>query len=460
MAEKKIQSGNLLTSGSISQKITLFFLPILLGSFLQQLYNTADAIIVGKFVGTAALSAVGGTTNVILNLLIGFFIGLSSGATVIISQYFGAEDSDSVNRSVHTAIALCLVGGAVLTVVGLLTAPALLHSLNTPEDVLQYAIPYLRIYFIGTIGNLFYNMGSGILRAVGDSKGPLLVLICSTVVNVLLDLLFVGALHLATTGAAIATILCQLFSATLVLTMVHRKGEAFRISPKKLRLEKNLLRKICMIGLPAGLQSVMYSLSNLIIQGAVNSFGTDNIAAWTVYGKIDSIFWMIMDAFGTAITTFIGQNYGAGKLGRVKKGIRVCFVMCFGIAILLSALLYFFGSYLTVLFTDDPFVLNRATELLHFMVPFFFTWCCIQVLASTLRGVGDTLIPMLLIAFGVCGIRVLWVLVIAPLLPSALENTVCCYQISWSITSVFFLLYYFKKSPLRRLVKEIRPCEE
>lgn len=459
MAEKTKQSVNYLTSGSISKNIVRFFLPIVVGSFLQQLYNTADAIIVGKFVGKAALSAVGGTTGVIVNLILGFFIGLSSGATVIISQYYGAEDHENLERAVHSTIALCLAGGTVIAAIGTLSAPLMLKLVNTPADVLAYALPYLRIYFLGTGGILFYIIGSGVLRAVGDSKGPLRVLLFCTVLNVGLDLLFVAGFRMETTGAALATILSQLFSAILVVRMIHRRGGAFRIRVRKIRFHGDLTRRICYIGLPAGAQSIMYALSNLIIQTAVNGFGTDSIASWTVYGKIDAIFWMVMDAFGVAVTTFIAQNYGAGNLGRVKKGVNVCFKLCFGIAISLSAALYFLGGYLNVLFTDDAYVLQRSVEILHHMVPFFFTWVCIQVLANSLRAMGDSLVPMLLIAFGVCGLRVVWVLFVAPLLPHILEYTVCCYQISWAFTSILFLIYYYKLAPIRKVLRGVTPSE-
>ena len=324
MAERRKQSVNGMTTGVIWQQILFFFLPILVGSLLQQLYNTADAMVVGRFVGTAALSAVGGTTNTIINLIIGFFVGLSSGATVIISQYFGGGDLGEVRRSVHTALALCLVGGVALMAVGLAATPWLLRALSTPEDVMSFAVPYLRIFFLGTIPNLMFNIGSGILRAVGDSKSPLYVLIFCTFCNILLDLVLVAALGLATAGAALATILSQLFSGILVMRLVHRKGGAFQIVPREIHLHRDLLGRIFYIGLPAGLQSVMYALSNLIIQAGVNSFGTGTIASWTVFGKIDAIFWIIIDSFSVAVTTFIGQNYGANKMARVKKGVKVC----------------------------------------------------------------------------------------------------------------------------------------
>ena len=461
MAKIRKQSVNGITEGVIWQQILIFFLPILVGAFLQQLYNTADAMVVGRFVGTAALSAVGGTTNTILNLIIGFFIGLSSGATVIISQYFGGGDEEEISRAIHASIALSLAGGVLLTVVGLIAAPWMLQLLNTPADVMQFATPYLRIYFIGTIASLLFNVGSGILRAVGDSKGPLYVLIFCTVLNIALDVLFVAILGLATAGAAIATILSQAFSALLVLVLIHRRGSAFHIHLKEIKLHPDLLAHIFRIGLPAGMSSVMYSLSNLIIQAGVNSFGTMTIASWTVFGKIDSIFWMITDSFGIAVTTFVAQNYGARKLARVKKGVKVCLLMALIMTVALSTALYFFGGSLGVLFTDDPAVLQRSTEIMKFQVRYFFTCVCILVIPSALRAVGDSLIPTIITGIGVCGFRALWMLVIAPMLPfQTLESYVCCYQLSWAITSIVFLIYYSKFAPIRSQLNDISKEEE
>lgn len=452
MAENRKLTVNGMTQGVIWKQILLFFLPILGGSFLQQLYNTADAVIVGKFVGTAALSAVGGTTGLILNLVIGFFIGFTSGATVLVSQYFGAGREAQVNRTVHTAIAVSLIGGAVLTAVGMLAAPGLLRILQTPEDVVANAAPYLRICFGGTLATLFYNLGSSVLRAVGDSRRPLLVLACCTGANVALDLLFVAALDMGTSGAALATVLSQLLSAVLVMWMVHKKSAALRIDPKKLRLHSDILRSILRIGLPTGIQAILYTLSNLTIQRGVNAFGTDTIAAWTVFTKMDAIFWMIMDSFGVAVTTFIGQNFGAMRTDRVKQGLRQCAVMCLALAVGLTALIFAFCPLLARLFSNDAFVVARAVKIARFQVLFFVTWVTIQVLSSALRAVGDSFVPMVLISIGVCGLRMVWVLWIAPHLPRVLEYTICCYQISWAFTSLLFLAYYFFASPLRRQI--------
>lgn len=447
---EKTRTVNGITEGVIWKQLMLFFFPILLGTFFQQLYNTADAMIVGRFVGKEALSAVGGTTNTIINLLIGFFVGLSSGATVIISQFFGARQHESVSRAVHTAIALAIGGGAILTIVGIIATPWALGILNTPDDVMSHAQTYLRIYFAGTIGNLIFNIGSGILRAIGDSKRPLYVLIACCGINIVLDLFFILVIPMGVAGAGLATILSQLISAMLLLWLLARSGEDFRVHPKQIRLHRDLLGRIFRIGLPAGLQSVFYSLSNMAIQSSINTFGTDIIAGWTVYGKVDGLFWMMMGAFGISITTFVGQNYGARQYARVKKGVRVCLGLAFAASIILCVIIYLFGGLITSLFTDDPAVVEQSNFIIKFMVPYFLTYVCIEILSGALRGSGDSLRPMLMTCFGVCGTRVAWVMFIVPLFNS-FTSVMVSYPVSWTLTSILFVVYYKWISALRNL---------
>ena len=285
---------NGITDGVIWQQLLLFFFPILFGTFFQQLYNTADAVIVGHFVGKEALAAVGGTTGTLINLLVGFFVGLSSGATVIISQFYGAKQDSRVSHAVHTAIAFAIAGGFVLMLIGFFGAPLALRAMGTPDDIMEYALVYIRIYFLGTIANLIYNMGAGILRAVGDSKRPLYFLMASCLTNIVLDIVLVVGFHMNVMGAAIATISSQAVSAILVIVVLTRTSDSYKLIFRKLKLHYVLVARIVRIGLPAGLQSVMYSLSNIIIQSSINSLGTDTIAAWTAYGKIDTIYWMIV----------------------------------------------------------------------------------------------------------------------------------------------------------------------
>ena len=446
------RSGNQ-TTGTIWKQILFFFFPILLGTFFQQLYNTADAMIVGNFLGKEALSAVGGTTGTLINLLVGFFVGLSSGASVVISQYYGAGRPEQVSRAVHTALALAIVGGLVLMGLGLGGSRAALAWMHTPADVAPLSLTYIRVYFCGVVGNLIYNMGAAVLRAVGDSRRPLFFLIASCFVNIVLDLLFVAGWKWGVFGAALATILSQLVSAVLVMAVLMRSQEIYRVSLRKIRLDGTILKHVFRIGLPAGFQSVMYSLSNVIIQSSVNSFGTDTVAAWAAYGKIDGLFWMTIGAFGISITTFVGQNYGAQEYGRIRRGMKQCLAMAMGVAVFLSTALYCFGGRVYLLFIDDPSVLEKGEEILRFLVPTFFTYVSIEILSGTLRGIGDSIIPMLLTCGGVCVLRVVWIFAMVPHFPR-LETVMASYPLSWVITSLLFVLYYNCFSRMRRLPRQ------
>lgn len=448
-AGKKGKQGNGITEGVIWKQLLIFFFPILFGTFFQQLYNTVDAVIVGRFVGKEALAAVGGSTGTLINLLVGFFVGLSSGATVIISQFYGGGREKRVSEAVHTAIAFSLACGVGLMVIGIAASPIALRAMGTPDDIMQYSLSYIRIYFLGIIPNLVYNMGAGILRAIGDSKRPLYYLMASCFTNIVLDLVLVVWLRLDVRGAAIATIVSQLVSAVLVVLQLLRTKDSYRLVIRKIRLNLFMVMRIVRIGLPAGLQSVMYSASNIIIQSSVNSLGTDTVAAWTAYSKIDSVYWMIISALGISITTFVGQNYGAGKLDRVKRGIYVCLGLSFLITAILSVTLYLGGGYIYLMFTADAAVIAKGMEILHFLVPAFATYVCIEVLSGALRGTEDCWIPMIMTAVGVCALRVLWILVAVPLKPDIL-TVVFSYPLTWSITSILFLVYFYCFSSLKK----------
>lgn len=446
---------NQITEGVIWQQLLLFFFPILFGTFFQQLYNTVDAVVVGKFVGKEALAAVGGTTSTLINLFVGFFIGLSSGATVIISQYYGAKKARRVSLAVHTAVAFSIALGAVIMIIGLLGAPLALKAMGTPDDIMEYAIIYIRIYFIGTIANLIYNMGSGILRAIGDSRHPLYFLMAGCGVNILLDILFVVYLEMGVAGAAIATIISQTVSAILVTLTLIRTEESYKLVFSKIRLNLPMVKRIVRIGFPAGLQSVMYNSSNIIIQSSVNVLGTDTIAAWTAYGKIDSIYWMILNAFGISITTFVGQNYGAGKMDRVHKGVNVCLAIAAGTTIALSTILYLWGQYILLLFTDDPAVLSIGVDILHFLMPTLITYVTIEIYSGSLRGIGDCWIPMILTCAGVCVLRVLWILIAVPF-HRTIQMVIVSYPITWTVTTILFFIYFHLFSRLGKRGKFIQ----
>ena len=440
---------NKIVNGSIFGQLLLFFFPILFGTFFQQLSNTADAMVVGRFVGKQALAAVGGSTSTLINLLVGFFIGLSSGATVVISQYYGAGKADKVHWAVHTSVAFSVVGGLVMMVVGIVCAHPALVAMKTPDDVMGHSMIYLRIYFVGTVANLLYNMGAGILRAVGDSKRPLYFLIISCFVNIALDLFFVAYLKIGVAGAALATILSQCISAAMVMVCLMRTKDIYQLVWKAVRIDRRMLRRIVRIGFPAGMQSIMYNVSNVIIQTGVNTLGTDNVTAWATYGKVDGLFWMMISALGISATTFVGQNYGAGRMDRVRKGTSVCM----GIGVLLTTIVgvvLYTGGYLLVdLFTEDAEVRRISMELVRFMVPTFITYIAIEVLSGTLRGVGDAWMPLVITGVGICAVRVLWIIVALPVRPHIL-TAAFSYPLTWTITSLAFVVYYYCFSRLRR----------
>lgn len=447
--EGKVVKGNRITEGSIFGQLLLFFFPILFGTFFQQLYNTADAMVVGRFVGKQALAAVGGSTSTLINLLVGFFVGLSSGATVVISQFYGAGKADKVHWAVHTSIAFSVIGGILFMIVGLVGSPWALEAMKTPEDVMGHSVVYIRIYFLGIIVNLVYNMGAGILRAIGDSRRPLYFLIASCFTNIILDVLLVAVLGMGVAGAALATITSQLLSAILVVRTLMKTDDMYKLDWKKVRIDRRMLQRIVRIGIPAGMQSVMYNISNVIIQAGVNTLGTDNVTAWATYGKVDGLYWMMINALGISATTFVGQNYGAGRLDRVRKGAGACMVIGVVLTASVGVVLYNGGHLLVELFTTDRQVQAISMDLLHFMVPTFITYIAIEILSGTLRGVGDAWMPLIITGIGVCAVRVLWIMFVLPHYHTII-GAAFCYPLTWSLTTVAFVIYYYFFSSLRR----------
>lgn len=442
---------NGITDGVIWKQLMLFFFPIVLGTFFQQLYNTADAIIVGKFCGKEALAAVGGATGALVNLLVGFFVGLSSGASVIISQYYGARRGDDVSRAVHTTIALAVTSGALLTVIGLLFSEKLLILMGTPADVLVHAVAYLKVYFLGMIPQLIYNIGSGILRAMGDSRRPMLFLICAALTNIVLDIILVLGADMGVVGAGMATIISQLLSAVLVLSTLRNSHYSYRLRLRKVRFHGDMFAQIVHIGLPAGLQSVMYSVSNIIIQASVNGFGTDVVAAWTAYGKIDGLNWMIVNAFGISITTFAGQNFGAKQYDRLKLSVRTCLRLAAVAVVALSVIVVTFGKPMLGLFADDPAVIETGYSIIKLIVPTYVSYIFIEILSGAMRGTGEVFAPTIMTLAGICLVRVFWVSVIV-LMRHELTVLLMCYPLTWIITAILFIVYYRRGNWLKRRI--------
>ena len=438
-----------MTVGSPLKLLLRFTIPLIFGNLFQQFYSTVDAIIVGNYVGTAALGAVGGPTAVIINFLVNLFVGLSSGATVVVAQYYGARQGTELREAVHTGVALALAAGVVVTAIGLLISAPALRLMGTPEDVMGYAITYLRVYFCGSIASFLYNMGASILRAIGDTRRPLYFLMAACLTNIVLDLFFVVVLDLAVLGVGLATVLSQVVSAVLVAFSLLRPGTVYSVVPREIRFHKDKLAAIVRIGLPAGIQTNMYTISNMVLQSCINSFGTVTVAAWTAFGKVDSFYWLISGAFGVSITTFVSQNFGARKYDRVKKGVLVCLGLTFGVTAVISLLFCGAAPALLRLFTNDAAVIELGHHVMWFTAPFYATFVCIEIFSGAVRGTGDSLKPMLLTCSGVCVLRVLWVLLVLPHYP-VLETVLVSYPISWTVTSLLYIVYYARGNWLRR----------
>ena len=445
---RSLKQTDILT-GSIPKQLLLFFLPIWFGTLFQQLYNTADTLIVGNFVGTNALAAVG-ATGAFVNLLVGLFVGLCSGAGVVIAQSWGAHDPEAVDRQVHTALVLSVGLGALLTVLGFASATPMMRLMGTPEEILADSALYLRIYSLGMIPQMLYNMGTNILRAIGDSKRPLYFLIAASLVNIVLDVVFIAVFGWGVAGAALATVLSQVASAVLTLRCIAgSEGTPWHIRAEKLRLHTEVLAAICMIGIPAAAQSAMYNVSNMLIQSSMNSFGTSTIAAWGVYGKIDFVFWMTINSLGIAITTFAGQNFGARQYDRVRNGVRVCMAMAVGVTLVISVFFYHAAEPLFRLFSQDDAVIAVGVGMMHVLTPVYITYISIEVLSGALRGCGDVRVPTLITVFFVCGLRVLWLTLMVPRYHT-IATVELSYPLTWTLASLLFILYYKRGGWLNR----------
>lgn len=446
---------NQITEGVIWKQLLLFFFPIVFGTFFQQIYNTADTIVVGRFVGKEALAAVGGSVNQIVNLIVEVFVGLTSGAAVIVSQFYGAQDKKNLDRTIHTAVAFSVAVGAVIGILGFLSSETILEMMNTPKELMDESGRYLHIYFLGTVFNLVYNMGAAILRSVGDSRRPLYVLMTACVLNIFLDILLVVICGMGVEGVAFATIFCQGVSAVIVTGMLMKKNSFFRLELSKLRLYGNSLRSVLKIGVPSGFEAAMYCVANIVIQVFVNRLGTDHVAAWGTFGKIDAVFWMVINAFSLAITTFVGQNYGAGKTRRMRKSVGVCLGMSYGAAIVLSGMLVVFAEPLYRLFTTDQGVVEIGVYMMRYLMPSYFLYVAIGILSGALRGAGRVLVPVLLTCGGVCVLRITWMLAVLPVFPG-IETIMLSYPVSWGITAILFVIYYIRRFPRVKVSGEAR----
>ena len=433
---------NAITNGVIWKQLILFFIPIFLQSVFQQLFSITDAIIVGQVVGKAGLGAINSTSNLI-RLFINLFVGLCSGAAIVVGQSWGAEDWDKVSRCVHTGVTLSLAGGVLLAAVCVALTPVFMWVMRIPADMRQLSSTYTWIYFLGIPGTFVYNMTAGVLRAIGDSKRPFYYLIASLIVNILLDLALVMGLRTGVAGAAVATAAAQYVCAGLTLLRLCRAEDASKVRRKQLRIWKTECREMVKLGVPIALQGMLYSISNIALQSTVNSLGTDVIAAWGVHVKIDSVIWSVYDAFGIASSTFAAQNYGAGKLERVRKSIRTSLVLGLIIIVALSALIWFFVRPLSRLFVGDDTVIGIAAYVSRLMAPWYFFYLFGTVLSASIRGCGETFRPMILTLIGTCGFRLLWVAAVHLFGGPTVVSVAWGYPASWFFQSLLFVIYYF-----------------
>jgi len=440
---KRQLSNKDLTSGTVWKRLLVFFLPIAAGTCIQQLYNAVDGLIVGRFVGTVALAAVGGSSAQVINVLIGFFVAVTAGASVVIAQIYGAGRSEDVRIAAGNAIAVFALLGLFLMVLGLLASPAMLRMLQTPEDTMSASVLYLRIYFLGVPFILVLNMESNMLRSVGDSFSPFLFMVVGCISNIVLDVIFVVFFGWGVAGVAIATVVAQIINMLLLTRLLVRTDEPYRLSFRELKLKGVYLSNMFRLGIPSGLQNAMYGVSNMIVQIGVNSLGTVVVASWAMTSKIDGVFWAVSNALGAAITSFVGQNLGARRMDRVQLCVRQGLILAFGITLSLSGLIMLAAKPLLRLLTKDPAVISTTWEMILYFVPFYFTWTLIEVLSAVLRGSGDAVRPVVIIGLGICLFRILWISTVFRMIHT-LPVLCLTYVASWTLTSVMILLYFVR----------------
>ena len=432
-----------LTEGKIWKVMLKFILPIFLGTLFQSLYNTIDAIIVGRFAGKETLAAIESVLN-FHRLPVSFFVGLSSGATIIISQYFGANKKEDVSKASHTAMLFAMLGGLLLSIISCTVSPFFVKLIKVPEEILYQAQIYTIICFSGIVAAMIYNIGSGILRALGDSRTPFYILIVSNILNIVLDLILVIVFKLGVVGVGMATLISEIVSAILVFIILINTNLDCRIYINKIHFYKKYIKEIFRLGLPIGVQSVLYPISNTIIQSSINIFGVNSIAAWAVSGKLDFLIWTVSDAFSIAVSTFVAQNYGAEKHQRARDGIKAALLMVMVVIFIISFILYFYSQPLSYFLISDKDIVNLTSKILKLIAPLYFIYVIGDVLSGAIRGIGDTFNPMIINIFGICVCRILWVFFVVPLNPTFFM-VLCGFIVSWIITTLMYTVYVIYK---------------
>ena len=442
MNKEKSKNRGLMTEGVIWKEILLFSIPLLLGNLFQQLYNAVDSVVVGNYIGAQALAAVGSSAPVI-NLLVSFFMGLAVGAGVIISRYFGARKKEELHIAVHTSLALTFSAGLVMTLIGVLISPYVLQWVGTPSDVMESSVLYLRIYFLGILSVMVYNMGSGILRAVGDSRNPLYFLIVSSVTNIILDMLFVIVFHMGIAGVGWATLIAQTISAVLTMLLLMRTKEEYQVKLKHIRFHKHMLYEIVRLGLPSGLQNAIVSFSNVIVQSNINAFGSLAMAGCGSYTKIDGFAILPVMSYSMALTTFTGQNMGAKKYDRVKQGAKTGILMSVITIVCISALLLMLGPNVLAIFSSDPTVINYGLYMMHVLAPGYIFLAISHAFNGIIRGAGITTVPMIVMVTCWCGLRMAWILTSVPLFHD-IGVVFMGWPLTWIASALWLFLYYRK----------------
>lgn len=440
--EEYMDKGTKLLSGSIWKGIVSFAIPLFLGNLFQQLYNTVDSLIVGNFLGSDALAAVSSSGSLIF-LLVGFVNGIAVGSGVVISRYFGAKDYESLRKAVHTDVAFGLAAGGLLTIVGMVLAPQILVLMGTPESVLPNSIIYFRTYFAGSLAFVMYNVVMGILQAVGDSRHPLYYLIFSSIVNVILDLLFVGAFQWGVGSAALATVISQAASALLCFIQLVRTRDVYQVRIREIRFHMVMLKQIIGIGLPSGLQNSIISIANIVVQANINAFGVVAVAGCGVYSKIEGFAFLPITCFAMSLTTFIGQNLGARQFDRAKKGAAFGIACSVMLAELVGAIVYFLMPYFAAAFDSNPEVVAIAAKQAHTEALFYCFLAFSHCIAGIMRGAGKSAVPMFVMLAAWCIIRITYITVTVHFIPR-IQVIFWAYPLTWSISSVIFLIYFLK----------------
>lgn len=440
-----------LTEGSITKGLILFAVPILLSNLFQQLYNSVDSMVVGNYVGSAALAAVGSTGSLI-NLLIGFFLGIATGTGVLYAMHYGAEDYPGLKKLIDCAMVLSVGVGVVISVLGIVFSRQMLVLMDTPNDVLDPANQYLRIYLAGTIITMIYNVGAGMLRAEGDSTRPLIYLVIGGVTNLILDLLLVAVFDMGVAGAAIATVAAQLVSAVLTVIRLTKLDARYRFRPLHMELNALTMWDIIRISVPCGLQSSMFNIANLLVQAKINSFGTAAMAGVTAYTKLDGFIYMPMNAMALAISTYVGQNIGAGKFSRIRKGIRVAMLSSLGATLVLEAAVLLFSAPLLDLFTDEPDAKTYALQMMLYLAPCNWLFIPSDVLGGAIRGAGQAMKVTIISAVCICVFRVIW-LIVTLHFDHNIRYVFLCYPTSWLLSSAAMGIFYFKSAVIRKTLQ-------